>query len=279
MNDVLQGICADKRGHVAARRRAQPLSGLMRRARSAGRPRGFAAALRRRARAEGIALICEIKKASPSQGLIRPDFDPARLARAYRDGGAACLSVLTDAPYFQGEDRHLQRARRAVELPVLRKDFMLEPYQIVESRALGADCVLLILAALDDGQAAELAATAREWGMDILAEVHDAAEMERALALDADMIGINNRDLKTLRVDLATTRRLAARVPPERLLVCESGLHTRADLLAMRGYGARAFLIGEALMRQGDVAAATAALLGSAPAPGDAAASTSGAPP
>ncbi len=265
MSDVLLRICADKAAEVAGRKRRTPLAELEARAQRQGRPRGFADALARRAREDDFALICEIKKASPSKGLIRPDFDPPALARAYRDGGAACLSVLTDTPYFQGRDADLEAARQAVELPVLRKDFMLEPYQIAESRALGADCVLLILAALGQAQAGELAATAREWGMDVLLEVHDGAELDRALQLDGRLVGINNRNLKTLEVDLETTRELAPRVPRDRFLVCESGLSTRDDLLSMQALGARAFLIGESLMRQRDVAAATAELLGLAP--------------
>ena len=270
MSHVLERICADKRAEVARRRAAVPLDALSERAAAAGAPRGFHRRLTARAGRDGYALICEIKKASPSQGLIRENFDPAALARAYRDGGAACLSVLTDGPYFRGEDAHLTTARATAELPVLRKDFMLEPYQIVESRALGADCVLLIMAALGDAQAAELEAAARELGMDVLIEVHDGAELDRALTLASPLVGVNNRDLKTLEVDLETSRRLAPRIPADRLMVCESGLKVREDLLAMREAGARAFLIGESLMRQPDVRAATAALL---PEPGTARAS------
>lgn len=262
MSDTLARICADKRRHVAARRKALSLAALEARARAAPAPRGFAAALAAVAEAGGLALIAELKKASPSRGPIRADFDPPALAAAAQTGGAACLSVLTDAPYFQGEDRFLPAARAAAALPVLRKDFMLDPYQAVESRALGADCILLIMAALGDAQAAELAASARALGMDTLAEVHDERELERALRLGGPLLGINNRDLKTLAVDLATTERLAPLVPTGRAIVCESGLHRHADLLRMAACGVRRFLVGESLMRQADVAAATAALLG-----------------
>jgi indole-3-glycerol phosphate synthase len=261
MSDVLEKICKDKRAEIAARRLARPDGDIARDARMAPPCRGFAAALLESARLGRRALICEIKKASPSGGLIRPDFKPAALARAYAEGGATCLSVLTDAPYFQGEDSHLVAARQACDLPVLRKDFMLDSYQILESRALGADCVLLIMACLDDEIAEEMAGVARQYGMDVLVEVHDEKELDRALKLDAPLIGINNRDLRTLRTDLAVTRRLAPRIGRDRIVVCESGLKTAEDLAQMTQVGAQAFLIGESLMRQDDVAAATRALL------------------
>ena len=267
MSDVLTRICADKLKHVKARRAEVSRATLEAVAKDMPAPRGFHAALAAAAEKDGYGLICEIKKASPSKGLIRADFDPPALARAYQAGGATCLSILTDEPYFQGNDAYLEAAREAVPLPALRKDFMLEPYQIVESRTLGADCVLLILAALSDAQAAELESLALDLGMDVLLEVHDAAELDRALALQSPLLGINNRNLKTLEVSLETTKQLAKRVPDDRLLISESGLYSRADLAAMQEVGARAFLIGESLMRQPDVTAATAALRPDAPAP------------
>ncbi|MFO1059611.1 MAG: indole-3-glycerol phosphate synthase TrpC [Dongiaceae bacterium] len=261
MSDVLARICADKAAEVAERKRRRPLAELESAAREAPPPRGFAARLAEAA-AGGYGLIAEIKKASPSKGLIRADFDPPMLARAYQAGGAACLSVLTESKYFQGADAYLVAARAAVGLPVLRKDFTLDPYQVVEARALGADAVLLILAALDDARAAELAAVAAAQGLDVLAEVHDAGELERALRLPVRMIGINNRNLKTLSVDLRTSEELAPRVPKDRLVIAESGLASEADLARLRRAGAAAFLVGESLMREADVTAATRHLLG-----------------
>jgi indole-3-glycerol phosphate synthase len=261
MSDVLQRICAEKRRAIAAAKTAHPAAALQREAEAAEAPRGFAAALQRAVAAGRYGLIAEIKRASPSRGLIRADFDPPSLARAYARGGATCLSVLTDEPYFQGRSEHLVAARSAVGLPLLRKDFMLDPYQVLEARALGADCILLILAALDDGDARALADAAADWGMDVLVEVHDPTELDRAAGLGASLIGINNRNLKTLQVDLSVTEELARAVPPGTLLVSESGLERPADLARMARAGARCFLIGESLMRQSDVEAATRALL------------------
>jgi indole-3-glycerol phosphate synthase len=261
MSDVLAEICRAKREHVARRKAELPLGSLEAELPKEA-PRGFARALAAALASGRPPLIAEIKKASPSKGLIRADFDPAALARAYAAGGAACLSVLTDEPYFQGRDRYLADARDAVPLPVLRKDFMVDPWQIVESRWLGADAVLLIMACLDDAQARDLAQAALGLGLDALVEVHDEAELDRALALPGTLLGINNRNLKTLRVDLATFERLAPRAPADRLLVAESGLHGHADLARMARAGARAFLVGESLMRERDVAAATRRLLG-----------------
>jgi indole-3-glycerol phosphate synthase len=262
MSDILDEIVARKRADLSHWRRERPLAGLLAAARSAPSPRGFAQALRTTLGRGEFGLIAEIKQASPSHGLIRPGFDPAVIARAYRAGGATCLSVLTDAPYFQGSPEHLAAARAVVELPILRKDFMIDPWQVVEARTIAADCILLILACLSDDQAAELEAAAVEFGLDVLAEVHDAAELDRALRLRTRLIGINNRNLKTLTTDLQTTIELAARVPADRLVISESGLRTRADLDRMEAAGARCFLVGESLLRQADVEAATRQLLG-----------------
>lgn len=261
MSDVLAKICDDKRAHVARCKEAVPPAEIERRAQAAPPPRGFAGRLTAAVEAGGHALIAEIKKASPSRGIIRENFAPAALARAYRTGGAACLSVLTDIPYFQGRDSYLTAARMATTLPVLRKDFILDPYQVYESRAIGADCILLILAALSNDEAQALEELALGLEMDVLVEVHDAEELERAIGLKSTLIGINNRNLKTLKVDLATTEELAPRVPDDRHAVSESGLFTSGDLARMAGRGVSRFLIGESLMREADVAAATRALL------------------
>jgi indole-3-glycerol phosphate synthase len=256
MTDKLAEICAAKRIEVAARK---PL-GLVHW--PAPSPvRGFEAALRAKSQTS-FALIAEIKKASPSKGLIRADFDPAAHARAYQAGGATCLSVLTDAPYFQGHEDYLVAARAACDLPVIRKDFMVDPWQCAEARAMGADAILIIVAALDDAAMVEIEDAAVAQGLDVLVEVHDEAEMERALSrLKSKLIGVNNRNLKTFEVDLATTERLAALVPDDVLLVCESGISTHADCERMAKAGVRTFLVGESLMRQDDVEQATRKLL------------------
>ena len=261
MSDVLARICEGKRKEISRARDMLPLREVERTAREASPPRGFIAALEQAVQAGRYGLIAEIKKASPSAGMIRVDFDPPSLAGAYAQGGATCLSVLTDGPDFQGEPAHLMTARQACALPVLRKDFILDPYQVVEARAMGADCILLIMAALSDTEATALESLARGWGLDVLVEVHDRGELERALMLKTRLIGINNRDLKTLKTDIATTEQLAALVPKERLAVSESGLASPADLVRMERAGVSCFLIGEALMRQSDIAAATARLL------------------
>lgn len=259
---VLDDILATTRAEVARRKAAVPQDEIERRARGATFPRGFAAALAAKA-ATGHGLIAEIKKASPSKGLIRADFDPPAHARAYEAGGAACLSVLTDGPFFQGDDGYLTAAREACALPVLRKDFTVDPWQVAEARAIGADAILVIVAALDDGQMAEIEAAAFDHGMDVLVEVHDAAELERALAaLRSRLIGVNNRDLRDFSVDLGRTEALARLMPPHVAVVAESGLAARADLDRLAAAGVRRFLVGETLMRQADVAAATRALLG-----------------
>lgn len=275
MGDVLDRIVADKRVHVERRRALIPEDRMLADARAAPPPRGFAEALRRATRDGGFGLIAEMKKASPSKGPIREDFDPAALARACAAGGATCLSVLTDEPHFQGADEFLAQARDAARLPVLRKDFMIEPYQIAESRALGADCVLLIMAVLDDERAGALAAAARGLGMDVLFEVHDRAEMERAKALNPELVGINNRNLRTFDVDLATTETLVRHAPEDAVVVGESGLSTPADLRRLSAAGVNCFLVGESLMRSDDVARAVSELLApAARTPGTTAGST-----
>ena len=260
MSNKLIEICATKVAEVAARKPLASLDVLDAAAARQSAPRGFEAALRAKA-ATGFALIAEIKKASPSKGLIRPDFQPADHARAYQQGGAACLSVLTDAPYFQGHEDYLIAARAACTLPVLRKDFMVDPWQVAEARAIGADAILIIVAALDDALMAEIEAAAIERGMDVLVEVHDEAEMERAARLTSRLIGVNNRDLRSFVTDLGTTERLAPLAPEGTLLVGESGINSHTDCQRLARAGVRTFLVGESLMRQADVAEATRNLL------------------
>jgi indole-3-glycerol phosphate synthase len=261
MADILEKIAAYKRDEIAAAKRSRPFSVVEQEAKAASAPRGFLRAIERRLAGNDYALIAEIKKASPSKGLIRADFDPVSLAMAYQSGGATCLSVLTDAPSFQGSLDHLRQARAAVTLPVLRKDFMYDTYQVTEARAYGADCILIIMAAIDDVCAAELEAAASALGMDAVIEVHDESELERAMRLKSTLIGINNRDLKTFATTLSTCERLARLMPPGRVIVGESGIFESEDLARLAKAGISTFLVGESLMRQADVAAATRVLL------------------
>jgi len=267
MSTILDKIKAYKLEEVAERKVSTPLADVEAKARAASPTRGFYDALYRQASTSGYGLIAEIKKASPSKGLIRADFDPPELAKAYAKGGASCLSVLTDGPSFQGDDSYLVAAHEAVDLPIIRKDFMYDTYQVAEARALGADCILIIMASVSDTQAAELEAAAFEWGMDVLVEVHNLEEMDRSHRLKSRLLGINNRDLNTFETSLTTTEELAREVPSEKLIVGESGLSTPDDLARLARYGVRCFLIGESLMREENVEGATRSLLSSPWAP------------